>query len=856
MSTQSVTGSNTNYDESKIKVLKGIEHVRQRPAMYIGDTGETGLHHLVNEVVDNSIDEALGGHCTEITVTHHDDGSVSVEDNGRGIPVGIHEKEKRPAVELVMTKIGAGGKFDKGAYKVSGGLHGVGVSCVNALSQWLEVEVYRDGKIHKQRYERAVPAYDLKVIGETKKRGTRVIFMPDPKIFTQTTDFKFATITRRLRELAYLNAGLKINARKLGEDSEDEVFHFEKGLAAFVEYLNGAEELLLSEPIMIKNSIDSEESGGVVEVEVAIQYNNSYGEVFRSYVNDIHTIDGGTHESGFKAAFTSSFNNYLLRREEDKSSSSKKSKRGKKSSSVPSGRAYLEGLVCVLSVKVPEPQFGGQTKAKLGNPDIKGLVTKIVGEALSTWCEENPKPATMIVNKAQETQRVHEAARKARDLARATGAKMKTPKKLSDCTSKKPEESEIFLVEGDSAGGSARQGRNPYCQAILPLRGKILNVWKATPDKMLGHEEIKAIVTALGTGILDDFNAEDCRYHKIVIMCDADVDGSHIRTLLLTFLFRQMPQLIQRGYVYLAAPPLYGIQKKTNKKKLNYVLDDAAFNKLMSKQGLDGTVLIEEATGRKIEGEDLIKLKRIIENFAKEDRKLGRRGLTLEEYLGINNDDGERLYARLTMDLNGRDEVIDCFTEDECLKVIEALRQEKPDLEIAEDNGVFLTKSRAHIQRCVFNNKMPINELVVELKDFGFTPKALYEGTTGSISDDQLLDEDFDIVRAQAQLSPFRLVTDDGRKDIAFDRLEELPGRIVDLGKSNITVKRFKGLGEMNAQELWDTTMDPAHRKLYKVSLADIAEAQRSFSVLMGSDVEPRRHFIERKSHEVADLDI
>jgi DNA gyrase subunit B len=849
-----------SYNPDTIKSLKGIEHVRLRPAMYIGDVGEPGLHHLVNEVVDNSVDEALAGYCTQILVDILDDGSLSVEDNGRGIPVGIQKDSGRPAVEVALTKLNSGGKFDKGVYKVSGGLHGVGVSCVNALSQWMEAEIYRDGKIHKQRYERAVPSYDLKVIGKTEKTGTKISFCPDPEIFQSTTTFKFSFVSRRLRELAFLNPGLRIVCRKVGgEDAIEETYHYENGLVAFIEYLNGAEDALLTDPIYIKGSMESPESGGTVEMEIAIQYNGSYSEIFRSYVNHIHTVDGGTHVTGFKTAFTSCFNTFLQRREDDRSAGKKRRAAGKSKASnkLPSGDAYREGLVAVLSVKIPEPQFAGQNKTKLGNPDIKGIVTKLIGETLSTWIEENPKPASDITNKAMESQRVRDAVRKARDLARKTGKSMKSPKKLADCASKKPEECEIFLVEGDSAGGSARQGRNAHTQAILPLRGKILNVWKATPDKMLGHEEIKAIVMALGTGILEDFDAESCRYHKIIIMCDADIDGSHIRTLLLTFLFRQMPALILKGYIYIACPPLYGLVKK-GRKTLEYVTDDDDFKKRMHTVGLEGTVFLQEGSDRRIEGKELALLKRLLERLGKQNQALNRRGLSLKEFLSQAKDD-EFPYSRLTAEIDGYKQTIWTYDEESHAQYIETLAEAKRgDFNLWLDTESFDKRPGSDMQVSLFTTRTEIRELIKQIGEFGFTMDQYFGIGLGAVTDEKLLDENFDIVRAQTQLSPFRLINQDTKQDEPVAALEDLPLALLGLGKSSIKVKRYKGLGEMNAGELWDTTMDPNERRLRKVGLEDIAEAQRSFSILMGNKVEPRRLFIQSRSaeHEASQLGI
>ncbi|MDF1665808.1 MAG: toprim domain-containing protein, partial [Planctomycetota bacterium] len=696
-----------------------------------------------------------------------------------------------------------------------------------------------------------VPSYDLKVMGKTEKRGTKITFSPDPTVFEETTTFKFSIISRRLRELAFLNPGLKIIARKLGDDAIDEVYNYETGLCAFVEYLNGGEETLLKEPIFIKGAMESEASGGRVEMEIAIQYNSSYSEIFRSYVNDIHTADGGTHVTGFKTAFTSCFNSYIQRREDDRAGSKKKAASSKKKAAkLPAGDSYREGLVAVLSVKIPNPQFASQNKTKLGNQDIKGIVTKLIGETLNTWIEENPKPATDIVNKALESQRVRDAVRKARDLARKSGKSMKAPKKLADCGSKKPEECEIFLVEGDSAGGSARQGRNAHTQAILPLRGKILNVWKATPDKMLGHEEIKAIVTAFGTGILEDFDAERCRYHKIIIMCDADIDGSHIRTLLLTFIFRQMPQLILKGYVYLACPPLFGLVKK-GRKTIEYVTDEEDFRKRMHTIGLEGTVLFEEGSDRKWDGEELAKLKKLFERLSKQNQMLNRRGLSLDEFLA-HAEEGVLPYSRITAKIEGVSHTKWTYSEEEHNGFVDPLVEAKRgELKVWVDTESFHDRPGSDLQISLFSSRLEIKELVAQVGAHGFTMDQYFGTGQATVTDEKLLDENFDIVRAQSALAPFRLINESAKQEETIDSLKALPIALLELGKSSIKVKRYKGLGEMNADELWDTTMDPHERRLRKVTLDDVATAQRSFSVLMGNKVEPRRHFIQSRAREM-----
>ncbi|MFD2672221.1 DNA topoisomerase (ATP-hydrolyzing) subunit B [Marinicrinis sediminis] len=554
------------YDESQIQVLEGLEAVRKRPGMYIGSTSVKGLHHLVWEVMDNSIDEALAGYCTEIIITVHEDNCVTVQDNGRGIPVGEHPKLKKPAVEVVMTVLHAGGKFGGEGYKVSGGLHGVGVSVVNALSEWLQVEVHRDGKIHQQKYLRGMPAYDLKVVGETDRTGTSVTFKPDAEIFTDTTVYDYDTLQNRIREMAFLNKGIQITLVDERTGAQ-EVFKYDGGISSFVEYLNQSKEVLHEPPIYVEGHREH------IHVEVALQYNASYSDHIYSFANNINTHEGGTHESGFKSALTRIINDYA-----------RKSGSIKDNDSNLSGEDVREGMTAIISVKIPEPQFEGQTKTKLGNSEARGVVESLFSEKFQEFLEENPSVSKRIIEKALQAARAREAARKARELTRRKNALevSSLPGKLADCSSKDASISELYIVEGDSAGGSAKQGRDRHFQAILPLRGKILNVEKARLDRILSNTEIRAIITALGTGIGEDFNIEKARYHKIIIMTDADVDGAHIRTLLLTFLYRYMRAVIENGYVYIAQPPLYKIEKN---KVIRYAYNDKQKDAIFAELG-------------------------------------------------------------------------------------------------------------------------------------------------------------------------------------------------------------------------------------------------------------------------------
>jgi len=806
-----LTGHMEVYDASQIKVLEGLEAVRVRPAMYIGSTGVQGLHHIVYEVVDNSVDEALAGFCENVTVTLHLDNSVTVEDDGRGIPVDMHPTEGKPAVEVVLTKLHAGGKFDKGVYKVSGGLHGVGVSVVNALSEWLEVEIYHDGNVYHQRYERGNPVSTLDITGKTSRRGTKVTFYPDADIF-ETLEFSYDTLAARLQELAFLNRGLRIalDDARTGRQQE---FKYDGGIRSFVEYLNQSKTVLHPDPVYLFGERDG------VRVEVALQYNDGYTEKTYSFANNINTIEGGTHLIGFKSALTRTVNSYA-----------QANNALKNGDETPSGDDVREGLTAIISVQVPEPQFEGQTKTKLGNSEIKGLVESLVNDRLGIYFEENPGVAKAIVEKAILASRAREAARKARDLTRRKGAldTAALPGKLADCAARDPAEAEIFLVEGDSAGGSAKQGRDRRSQAILPLRGKILNVEKARFDKMLSSQEIQTLITALGTGIgPEDFDVNKARYHKIIIMTDADVDGSHIRSLLLTFFYRQMVELIEKGYLYIAQPPLYKVKRGNHEL---YVKDEQAFEDYILEQGTNDLALIPEENGQPITGAELITLlkgllayEHLLKRF--EHRRidvLALRAVTLEQSL-----DAESLRDAQRVE-RGRSATVEVFQ-----RLFPGEPVPATSLEWDEEHAAY---------RLVFSR--------------------LKEGTRSRLVLDvgMVTSAEYRELRARGQavkrlgLPPYRLRVKEQVRDCRS--LIDIIDTVKSSGQRGLSIQRYKGLGEMNPEQLWETTMDPARRVLLQVTLENAYAAEEIFSILMGEQVEPRRQFIEQHALEVRNLDI
>jgi DNA gyrase subunit B len=844
------------YRADSIKVMKGLEAVRKRPDMYIGDRHQRGLHHLVSEVVDNSIDEAMAGYCTDIIVTVHADGSVSIADNGRGIPVDLHKEEKKPGVEVALSMLHAGGKFDHSTYKVSGGLHGVGVSCVTALSEWLEVEVRRDGGVYRMAFARGRKSKDLKKVGTAKKSGTTITFKPDREIFDDPT-FKFEVLESRLRELAYLNEGLHI---KLVDerDSREADFRFKEGIRAFVKHLGEGKELTHKDIIYFRQADETTH----IEVEVAMQYNDGYAENILCFANNINTIEGGTHLSGLKSALTRTLNFYA------------KKQNLLKGDAPPSGDDLREGVTAVISVRVPDPQFEGQTKTKLSNSDVGAAVETVTNEMFSQYLEENPGTAKKIILKAVQAMTAREAARKARDLVRRKGALASgsLPGKLADCSERDPSLSEVFLVEGDSAGGSAKQGRDRRTQAILPLRGKILNVEKARIDKMLAHEEIATIISALGTGIgTDDFNLENARYHKVIIMTDADVDGSHIRTLLLTFFYRQMRELVEKGYVYVAQPPLYRVRRKSRE---YYVQSDREMKMTLLKQGVDGTALRinPEPGSRKKPGEDIagVKLEElalILTDTEELVRGIERRGVTWQQFLAARNKAGEfpGWAARIGV-------AMELFhTEADAKKAIaaayaKAVKAEEaeagPEKSAAPSRGkaAGAEKSKnfgsADAVEPAAEEELPEQELPEPEELYGSKElnKIAKKMETRGLD---LADWHLEAKQQVGEEKPYMKFTIVANGDSAdVPRVSMILPTIRRLGQKGMDIQRFKGLGEMNAEQLWETTMDPARRVLKQVFIEDAAEAEHIFSVLMGTAVEPRREFIERHALEARNLDV
>ncbi len=814
------------YTADAIQVLKGIEAVRKRPAMYIGDTGSRGLHHLVYEVVDNSIDEALQGHCNQIDVKINTDGSITVVDNGRGIPVGLHKETGLNALEVVMTMLHAGGKFDHKAYKVSGGLHGVGVSCVNALSEYCEVEVYREGHVWAQRYERGITATPVENRGRTDRRGTKTVFKPDPQIF-EATAYNYDILANRMRELAFLNRGVRIRLFDERTDKE-ETFYYEGGIVAFVKYLNEGKTPIHPDVVYLAGEMPvpgQADADVKVMAEVAFQFNDGFNEQLYSYVNNINTIEGGTHLSGFRAAITRQFNRYAQQ------------SGAVKGDKLPTGEDYREGVACVLSVKVPDPQFEGQTKTKLGNREVQGIVEAIVNDKLGTWVEENPAAARAICQKAVHSAKVREAMRKARDLARKSALSAgNLPGKLWDCSSRDFDETELFIVEGDSAGGSAKGGRDRRFQAILPIRGKILNVEKASLDKLLGHEEIKTIISALGTGFHDEFDIGKLRYGKVIVMTDADVDGSHIRTLLLTFFYRHMMPIIDAGRVYAAEPPLYRVKKKKDE---HYVHDEREMKSRLLKLGIEGTALESHRTGRRLEGKDLASFLDTLSALEEHVRYIAKKGVPFERYLEARRKDRDKalpLYLVRTTD--GERFLYDDLELEAFVADLRARTGEEPKLKASEETPEETPEpdERSLYWKTEFLGKREIEETLRRVEETTFTPDNYFPAK-------------------DPQAAPRYTIHAEGEK-IPVGSLREILEAVRKVGQKGLEITRYKGLGEMNPEQLWETTMDPAQRSLTRIRLVDAAKANHIFTILMGTGVEPRREFIERHALDVKDLDI
>jgi len=807
---QTTPPSHSDYRADKIKVLEGLEAVRKRPGMYIGDTAERGLHHLVYEVVDNSIDESLAGHCDQIEVIIHIDNSVTVVDNGRGIPVDIHPTEKKSAVEVVLTKLHAGGKFDKSSYKVSGGLHGVGLSVVNALSENLELEIKRDGKVYQQQYKRGAPQTGLKEVGKSKERGTRITFSPDSKIF-ETLEFSFDLLSQRLRELAFLNRGVRITIDDERHQKKHEFF-YKGGITSFVEHLNRAKTPIHSKVIYLQGEREG------TDTEIALQWNSSYSENIFSFANNINTIEGGTHLIGFKSALTRTINNYA-------------SEKGllKKDDENLQGEDVREGLTAVISVKVQEPQFEGQTKTRLGNSNVKGIVETLINDRLASHLAEHPADAKKIVMKGVEAARVREATRKAKDLARRKGALDSgfLPGKLADCQERDPSLSEIYLVEGDSAGGSAKQGRDRRNQAILPLKGKILNVEKARFDKMLSSQEIRLIITALGSGIKEDYDQGKLRYHTIIIMTDADVDGSHIRTLLLTFFYRQMFDLVEKGHLFIAQPPLYKVKRG---KQERYLKDENSLEDYLIELGTENISVLSSSSRNRLAGPPL-------QGFIK-------KVLRWEKLMGIVT---RKKKARV---------------------IIEALLLEEDFSEETLKHPKMLKKIQDQIASYInllAPDQAPLSSVIEEDPEHNCY-KLVCSTRTNGTGIQTIIDRNFLVTPEYREVKklysdlmglgypPYRV--ENGERQTRLRSLKELLEFIMEGGKKGQYIQRYKGLGEMNPTQLWETTMDPETRVLLQVRVEDAVEADGIFSTLMGDEVEPRRKFIEEYALTVKNLDI
>ncbi len=812
---------NEEYGASNITVLEGLEAVRLRPGMYIGDTGQRGLHHLVYETVDNSIDEVLAGHATHVEVVIQKDNSITVQDDGRGIPIDIHEGEGKPAVEVVMTILHAGGKFDSDSYKVSGGLHGVGVSCVNALSEWLEVKVARDGHFHMIRFEKGDTVTPLTKLNPTDTTGTKVSFKPDMSIF-EVEVFVWDILAKRLRELAFLNRGVRIKLTDEREDSKSEEFYYEGGISEFVTHLNENKELIFPEIIYMHKEKDG------ADVELAMQYNDGYSENIFSYANNINTFEGGTHLSGFQGALTRTINSYA------------KNNKLLKNEKAMSGNDVREGLTAVISVKLGEPQFEGQTKTKLGNSEIRGIVESVVNETFGAFLDENPNIAKEIVLKGLTASRAREAAKKARELVQRKGAMegFSLPGKLSDCSEKDPSKCELYIVEGDSAGGSAKQGRDSSFQAILPIRGKLINVEKARIDKFLQNKEIQSLIAAVGCGVgREDFNIEKARYHRIVIMTDADVDGSHICTLLMTFFFRQMKEVIEAGYLYIAKPPLFKVARR---KKSRYIDSEEQLDTHLINLGCDD-IVVKNNKQEVLTNTNLEKILECVTTSLKISEGLHRQGIIPQEFFCEVKEDGIAPIAKVIVrEIDGTTTEFYAYSTEEESKFLEETEKRLIPQELLDNEEISEEDKKAAIKNILtaidatsILEAKNTNALAKKLSAFNLTLANLVEGNT-----------------------PLFFVENGDDNDLELNSLLELFETIKKNGRQGLQIQRYKGLGEMNAEQLWETTMDPNYRKMIKVTMEDVVQADRMFSLLMGDIVEPRRDYIEKYAAGVKDLDI
>jgi DNA gyrase subunit B len=838
------SGTDSVYDASKIGKLEGLEAVRKKPGMYIGGTDERALHHCISEVLDNSIDEHLAGHGKKIEVTVHVDGSISIRDEGRGIPVDTGKGETMPAVEMVLTRLHSGGKYGQGGYTYTGGTHGVGAKCVNAVSEWFEVEVSRDGKVYSMEFERGKTVKKLDVIGKSKSTGTLITFMPDAQIFQETTEFKKELIVGRLRELAFLNPGLEITLTdERAETVETEHYFYKDGIEEFVRQLGKSKQVVHPKPVRISRikeaAVVVEGTPRAMKIDIVLQYNDSYIDQILCFTNTINNPDGGSHLAGFRSALTRAINQYA------KSNNLLKDK-----DPAISGDDVREGLVAVISLLHPDPKFESQTKVKLLSPEVEGIVSSATYESLMSFFDGNPGTAKKIIEKSLNAARAREAARRAREMVRKTALSGGgLPGKLADCSSRNPEDSELFIVEGDSAGGSAKQGRNRQYQAILPIKGKILNVEKARLDKVLQNAEIRSLITAVGTGIGEGgdgaFNIDRLKYHKIIVMTDADVDGSHIRTLLLTFFFRQMPDLIRKGFVYIAQPPLFQVRRK---KREEYVEGETQLNKMLIKFGSDDVKLKNLADDKVISDSSLVEILEMLESLDKFTRAIARHGGDFGDYLGHRDARTHELPRHLVKVREGNQETVTYFQTDQELN---EFAKENADLRIfgeepAEEavEGVAekpAARGNGHVnrRRC----------LHVELHESRAVAELLNKLERKGLSIDQYRAADKPL---------FELLEGEGenQKKRALTSIPEILEAVKDVGKRGVTITRFKGLGEMDAKELFTTTMDPLKRRLLRVDVSDAVEAEEMFSRLMGDEVEPRRQFIEDNALNVRNLDI